>query len=127
LLSSGDDGLLRLCASSTGLLLHDLSGHRGRIVSSSFSSDDRFVIGVGSDGTVRTWDVATGEPLPFYACHLPDGEFAVLRTDGSGAVQVSRGGWRWRGWQVPDPETGEVRRYPAEMFGPLPEWTPPTD
>jgi len=36
--------------------------------------------------------------------------------------RVSGGAWRWLGWSGIDPATGRMERWPAEMFGPLPEW-----
>jgi hypothetical protein len=75
----------------------------------------------GSDGTLRLWEVATGKPVAWRAELLPEGEYAVLRADGSGALQVSPGAWRWLGWSAKDPATGALTRYPAEAFGPLPE------
>lgn len=63
---------------------------------------------------------SSGEELDFRLHPLPGGEYAVLKNDGSGAIEVSPEAWRWLGWQVRDPETGELTRLPAETFGPLP-------
>ncbi|CUU60098.1 WD40 repeat [Parafrankia irregularis] len=39
-----------------------LRGHRGPVNGVAVSLDGRSVVAVGSDGTLRTWDVATGSP-----------------------------------------------------------------
>jgi hypothetical protein len=79
------------------------------------------VVSASDDCTVRLWDAATGEAVAWRAEMLPEGEYAVLRADGSGAIAVSPGAWRWLGWLAKDPATGALTRYPAEIFGPLPE------
>lgn len=69
---------------------------------------------------MKVWDVATSREADFRIRMLPGGEYAVLKSDGSGAIEVSPEAWRWLGWQVKDPKTGELTRLPAETFGPLP-------
>ena len=54
-----------------------------------------------------------------------------MTPDGKRIIEVSPGAWRDLGWLVPDATgaTGAPTRYPAEVFGPLPEYrenrTPP--
>ena len=36
-------------------------------------------------------------------------------------LQVDRDTWRHIGWLARSPQTGELTRYPAEVFGPIPE------
>ena len=125
--SSGYDGTVRLWDALSGECLEELRGHSGGVWSCGFSRDGSRVVSSGLDGTVRLWDASTGQEHGVRMHHLPGGEHATLRTDGSGAVQVSRGAWRWLGWLVPDPRTGALERYPAEIFGPLPVWPPMDD
>jgi hypothetical protein len=55
-------------------------------------------------------------------------DFVSMTPDGKRIIEVSPGAWRDLGWLVPD-ATGAPTRYPAEVFGPLPEYrenrTPP--
>jgi WD40 repeat protein len=78
------------------------------------------VVSAGSDGTVRVWDAETWRQIGPQTHYLPEGEFAVLAADGSRAIGVTDGAWRWLGWQVRDEKTGELKRYPSEIRGPLP-------
>jgi WD40 repeat protein len=121
LASASLDGTLRLWDTVSGKALFVLEGHRNWVTSCAFSSDGARLASTGSDGTLRLWDAATGNPVAWRAELLPEGEYAVLRADGSGAIEVSPGAWRWLGWMGKDPATGALTRYPAEIFGPLPE------
>lgn len=121
LASAGSDSTLRLWDAASGEALAVLIGHRGVVMSCAFSPNSARLASAGDDGTLRFWDVATGKPVAWRAELLPEGEHAVLRADGSGAIEVSPGAWRWLGWLAKDPATGALTRYPAEIFGPLPE------
>ncbi len=45
---------------TTGKLLSDLPGHVSEITAAAFASDGETVYTAGKDGTLRTWDMATG-------------------------------------------------------------------
>ncbi len=120
-LASADDGTVRLWDVGSGEALAVLRGHRNWVMSCAFSPDGARLASTGDDGTVRLWDTATGKPVAWRAEMLPESEHVVLRADDSSTIEVSPGAWRWLGWLAKDPATGALTRYPAEIFGLLPE------
>ena len=119
LVSAGDDGTVRVWEATTGEALRVLEGHRVGVKSCAFSPDGKRLASAGSDGTVRAWEVATGQETGRIQ-FLPGAEFAVFFGPGLELSYASPGAWRWLGWLAPDPVTGVMTRYPAEIFGPLP-------
>jgi WD40 repeat protein len=89
-------------------------------VSVAWSADGTRLATAGRDSTVRVWDASSAEALVTFQL-LPDGESAAL--EGHRVVRCSPGAWRWLGWLAPSPLTGQMTRYPAETFGPLPVGT----
>jgi len=98
-----------------------LQGHTGWVSACAFAPDGTRILSASDDNTLRLWDAATGLAVGFRVAHLGDGHFASLTADGQRIIQVSPEAWRDLGWLVPDP-TGALTRYPAELFGPLPEY-----
>ena len=110
----------------TGRLIKQLENQEGHFASPSTTSPKGLRVSAGRDGSIRIYDTQTGDEHPFRFHHLPDGEWATLRTDGSGAVAVSPGAWRWLCWRFINPTTGKMDALPAEAFGPLPVDRPST-
>jgi hypothetical protein len=63
LVSGGTDGTVRLWDVEMGNLLQTLKGHKGEVLSVSFSPDGERIASGGTDGTVRLWDVEMGNLL----------------------------------------------------------------
>ena len=118
--SSGADNKLRLWDTASGECRRVLEGHGGGVSGCAFSPDGRWLASAGDDGALRLWDVASGQELGFRCYHFDGGENATLSTDGSAVRYASPEAWRWLGWLAADPASGEITRYPAETFGPIP-------
>jgi len=116
----GGDGVVRLVDPASGEMVRTMEGHRGRLLSCTFSPDGQQFASGASGGVMRLWDLgASMGPIREFHTFGP-GQYAVLRGDRSRVEQASAEAWRWLGWVVADPETGEAIRCPAEIFGPLP-------
>jgi len=88
-------------------------GHRGVVTNTIFSDDSALVVSAGSDGTVRVWDVVSGQPRPFYG-HLPMSAVDKMVLSPSGAQLAVLSGQRvWvmsteNGQQLASVELGEL-------------------
>jgi WD40 repeat protein len=90
LAAAGADGVVRVWRGSR--LVHTLTGHKGWVRTVAFGPDAQLV-SAGSDDTIRTWDLATGDESGYasdlgyralvLAAHPADGSFAVGCADGT--------------------------------------------
>jgi WD40 repeat protein len=65
------DSVVQVWRPDTGRLIRAFPGPPGRICALAFSSDDSLLAGVDVQGTIKTWDVATGrEQGSFLATHF---------------------------------------------------------
>ncbi|HLO55496.1 MAG TPA: caspase family protein [Saprospiraceae bacterium] len=92
ILTSGDDGIIKLWHSRTGQLIRSYYGHRGGVKNSIFSPDCNFILSYGQDDSLKLWETHTGKIV--YSLNendkqiehidfLPDGKniFVALRTN----------------------------------------------
>ena len=93
--------LLRLC--------HDerltLRGHKGAVYHAEFSRDGRTLVTCGQDGTVRFWEIATGQALGTIHAHDTEVNSAAFSPDGQTLATAGDDG-QVRLWDV---RTGERR------------------
>jgi WD40 repeat protein len=120
--SASDDKTIRVWDAASCDPIFIARGHDGPVMACAFSPDGKRIASASFDGTMRLWCSETGAAIDFRVSFFGDGEFASLAADGTCAIQVSPGAWRYLGWQAPD-DSGAMTCYPAEVFGPLPEAT----
>lgn len=90
LAAAGADGVIRVWRGKR--LRHALTGHKGGVCAVAFGPDGQLV-SAGSDYTIRTWDLATGNESGYasnlgyrarvLAAHPADGSFAIGCADGT--------------------------------------------
>ncbi|MGE3989557.1 WD40 repeat domain-containing protein [Pseudorhodoplanes sp.] len=84
-LSSGDIGTetggILVFDLGSGKLRFTLRGHRGAITALAFSKDGKSILSGSYDGTLRSWDRASGKPLATAAMD-PQGRWLVLTEAG---------------------------------------------
>ena len=104
LVSNSYDALW-LWNATTGELIGMLTGREGLVTSVAFSPDGKTLVSGGSDGTVRLWNVTTGEPIGEPLTGHKDEVFSVaFSPDGKTLVSGGRDS-KVRLWNV---TTGEL-------------------
>ncbi len=69
LLTTSDDGIVRVWDAATGTRLHDLVGHASRVLCAVYSPDGKRIASGGNDNNVRIWDAETFEPVARLGAH----------------------------------------------------------
>jgi WD40 repeat protein len=125
LVSVGNDCIIHIWNANEGQLQGVLKGHYSAITGCTLLPNSRYMASSSYDGTVRVWDLEIMKEIR-RTYLLPDNNWATLDPINNHIIQVSGDAWRWLGWQGRDLRTGRMERWPAETFGPLPEWMPPS-
>ena len=109
----------------SGMLLHRLTGHRGKVNDAEFSPDGKLLVTASDDHDGRIWDVATGRLLHVLRGHFfpvrsasfsPNGRWIVT------ASQFSGGLWDASSGQLVTYLQGHTAPLTSAAFGPGGEW-----
>jgi len=88
------DGRLASASLDRGVRLHDpatgaftdWSGPPGAVLDLEATADGRTLLGAAEDGTLRVWEVATGDSMPWWSADVPLHTLALFPGDASVAV-----------------------------------------
>lgn len=105
IVSSSDDGTLRVWNLETGQTLRTLGGHTSA-VSAVAVVDSRRAVSASHDGTLQLWDLESGQALRIFKGHKP-GIHAVAVVDGRRVISGSPDWWTLRVWDL---KTGRTVR-----------------
>ncbi|MGZ9223046.1 MAG: nSTAND1 domain-containing NTPase, partial [Anaerolineales bacterium] len=103
LLAACDSDQLKLYDPIAGELLMELSGHKGDVISVSFSHDGKYLATGSTDTTVRIWDVSNGDLIRVLEGHSAEVGGVAFSPDGKLLLTSSEDGTLIT-WDV---ETGE--------------------
>jgi WD40 repeat protein len=95
---SPDGALLAVCSAHhvevidarSGRVLRLIRGHAGTVADVAFSPDGTVIVTGSYDGTARTWEVATGQPLVTFAGHDSAVYGVAFSPDGTRIATASR-------------------------------------
>jgi WD40 repeat protein len=82
-------GAPQIWDAESGKALQKLEGHAGAVLSVAFSPDNKKIVSVGYDKTVRIWDAQSGKELHTLEKHTEMMTCAVFSPDGKKIVTVS--------------------------------------
>ena len=77
LATGGDNGLITLWNVPTWTMEASLEGHRGRVSHLSFRTDEKRLVSLGADETVRIWDLTEWDEVSAYANPEKDSKLSV--------------------------------------------------
>ncbi|BCJ44257.1 hypothetical protein GCM10010168_10700 [Actinoplanes ianthinogenes] len=105
-LTGGRDGMVQIWAAS-GELLHEVAGHKGPITAAAVTSAGDIGATAGWDGSVRLWDMQTGNERA--NLHIDGAKFesCAFSRDGKSIVAGAHDGCLTR-WDVVTTETKQV-------------------
>ncbi|MGI8426510.1 MAG: WD40 repeat domain-containing protein [Actinomycetota bacterium] len=112
---------LRVWFAETGEPLLTLAGHTGLIDACAWSPDGRRLASASGDGSLRIWDVTGDGEERIRIQSFGEEGWAGLDPANNRILWTQGEAWHRLGWLALDPERGVLERYPAEVFGPLPD------
>lgn len=83
-------GVIHLYAMPGGRLLRTLEGHRDVVAGLAFRPDGKEIASASYDGTVRTWEVATGKPAGVFKGHSDFVYDVAYWPDGKSILSASK-------------------------------------
>ncbi len=90
--TSGYTGIC-LWNAATGAKKDTFLGHEGRVMYAAFRPDDKALVSIGADKTVRIWDAKTGNfQKPVLAGHTRPGHFVSYTANGRLILSTTEGG-----------------------------------
>ncbi len=96
-----------------GVLVREMAGHTGTIASLTFNPDGRILASGSTDGTVRVWDTATGQPLYTLEGHYGGITRVIFSPDGERLISLGEAGdvrvWAIRSGQLVGTLNGHVQ------------------
>jgi len=119
LLSASQDNTLKLWDRDSGEGIQTFTRHSSTVTACAFSPDGKQLLSASEDGTLRQWHCHSGQMIQ--PVIRPSGKaWAVIDEEQNRVISCGPEAWRYLGWVGKD-ENGELRRYPAEINGWLPE------
>ena len=116
MLTSSDDGLVRLWDVESGELLREYEGATDLVQPIAFSPDERTALGGTGDGEAILWDVATGEVIRRLTANQNDIRAIAFMPDGRHALTGEDPGLLPGEMILWDLATGDIiRRYGADL------------
>ncbi len=118
-LSGSEDNTLKVWDLKMGKCRQTLEGHANAVRSCAISPDGKWALSGSSDNTLKVWDLKTGKCLQEFA-NLPNLNYVSFDRKNNKIMHASKEAWRWLGYTKWDEKLGRLRRYPAEINGPIP-------
>jgi len=99
---------------ATGREIRTLTGHTGRVESLSWSSEGRWLLSGGNDGTARLWELDSGRCLRTFSSTASWKQEVLMEPDSGHAVAADEEMVRW--WTLPSrytapPQLSRPRRH----------------
>lgn len=93
-----DDRVLRV-RNKTGAVVRDLRGHDARVTCVAYSPGGHIAISGAVDGTLRVWDINSGQTIRILAGHQACLNDVIITPDGKYAISAAAD-WTLKSWQI---------------------------
>jgi len=99
ILSSFEDGIVRLWDISSGQIIKTFSGHTSWVYSVCFNPDGKQILSGSGDSTINIWDVVSGQEIRTFSGHTGEVTYIEYIFDGKYIISASNDGTT-RLWDV---------------------------